>query len=112
MFEEMSFQEYKDKYMFKFEQDIVQFDSGEFLRALLRKTPLFVLAYIALDTILELYQAKFEVLIMEEQEMQVFDNLRRVYRNQLLLNDKTYDRSQFIWLKFLFFPRENPSTVW
>ena len=93
IFEELSFDEFKKKYLFDFESKNVRFQKKLLLRDLLRLWPIFVVFGCFTDTILELYFAKSDNNLIEEQEMDIFNRVREKYMKEVLLGNEIYDRS-------------------
>ena len=93
IFEELSFDEFKKKYLFDFESKNVRFQKKLLLRDLIRMWPIFVIVGCFMDTLLELYFVKSDNNLIEEQEMEIFNRVREKYMREILLSNELYDRS-------------------
>ncbi len=65
IFEELNFQEFKDKYLFRWESDKLEVDFVMILRRFIRYIPLGVFSALFIHTFLELYKAKRDIYLME-----------------------------------------------
>ncbi|KAL4506449.1 hypothetical protein ABPG72_000020 [Tetrahymena utriculariae] len=92
IFEELSLEEYKDKYLWNFEKDLVTFDFNMLLRSFLGAVPFLIVSVFLFDTLFELYKCKRDIILMEEQLINPYINLRRKLQTDILLNDPLFDR--------------------
>ncbi|EAR91018.1 transmembrane protein, putative (macronuclear) [Tetrahymena thermophila SB210] len=92
IFEELSLEEYKGKYLWNFEKDLVTFDFSMLMRSFLGGIPLVIVTVFLLDTLFELYKCKRDITLMEEQLINPYINLRRKFQADILLNDPLFDR--------------------
>ncbi|KAL4460024.1 hypothetical protein ABPG74_003550 [Tetrahymena malaccensis] len=92
IFEELSLEEYKDKYLWNFEKDLVTFDFNMLLRSFLGTLPFLIVTLMLFDTLFELYKCKRDITLMEEQLINPYINLRRKLQTDILLNDPLFDR--------------------
>lgn len=95
IFEELSFEEFKKKYLFEFESATVKFNKSLFLRDIIKIWPLLVFLYFFIDTIFELYEAKKDHNLVETQQMQIFNKIRGRYMKQIILNNDLYNRANY-----------------
>lgn len=66
IFEELSFDEYKNKYLWNFEKEFATFDMTMLLRLLIASIPAIIVCSIFFQTVIELYKCKRDVTLMEE----------------------------------------------
>jgi hypothetical protein len=76
IYEEQTFQEYKDKYLFKFEQAGSKLNKKELLKFLLGRVPLYVLSFFFLESCYEQYAITYDNHLMDQQRMEYLNNLR------------------------------------
>lgn len=94
IFEEKSFAEIKDQYLFKTEADMVFFNFSEFARVLIYSLPITIFCFYFCQTLLEVYSSRSDVWLHEEQEMEVFHKIRKQFANNILLNDPRFNRTK------------------
>lgn len=85
--EEQSLQEFKDKYLFKFEQHLLVTTKLDVLKRLIRNSPFYIVILCFVDSFLDLYLAKQEKYIIDKQQLDPMHKYLHQKQNQLLLDD-------------------------
>ena len=96
IFEEKTMEEFKKENLFFVEQDLLVFNYRELLRQLFRYLPFLILFTNLLGAFLELFTAKKNDFVIEEQEMRYLQNLRKQYANEILRTNPLFDRRNFL----------------
>ena len=102
LFEELSFEEIKKKYLFNMEGGGYMFNKKNFARFLVKYLVFFIPSYFFTYTCLEYYNCKFEINLMDEQELKSLKDVKESFVNFNLINNPVFARKKFeIWINFV-----------
>ena len=90
MFEEFSFEEMKEKHLFGFESLAIKFNYRELLRIMIKFLPIWLLVWYWFLTVLELRRAQQAVHLFEEQEMEVWEEVRKKEWRRILMEKELF----------------------
>lgn len=91
IFEEKNFEEFKKDQFFAFERFDIFFDWKDFFRASFFRIVYIVPIFFLLDTWTEYYRCKTSVMQIDEQEIESYENIKREYKRNELLNNSIYN---------------------
>ena len=90
VFEEFSFEEMKEKHLFGFEGILIKFNYRELFRIFIKYLPISLFVWYWFITGVELKIAQQAVHLFEEQEMEVWEEVRRKEGRKILLEKELF----------------------
>ncbi|KRX08966.1 hypothetical protein PPERSA_08169 [Pseudocohnilembus persalinus] len=94
LFEEKNLKEYADENLFKIEQDLLYYDWNQFYKTVAKLLPVWILFYFFAETTMEYFATRHDIYLMQEQELEIYEKLKKQYTKQILLEDSRFDRSK------------------